>query len=95
MVDQDDLAGAEQPLADGQRADHIVGGDPARVADHVRFALVQAEHPVHIQPRIHAGHYGNVAGRRHRQRAAECLRVTGVVGQVVIGDAHAGPFAWS
>jgi hypothetical protein len=61
-MDEHDLPGAEQPLADGQRTDGVVGDDPARVADHVRFTFVQAEHPVYVQPRVHAGHYGDVAG---------------------------------
>ena len=43
VVDEDDLRRAEQPLADGQRADLVLGDHAARVADDVRVALVQAE----------------------------------------------------
>src|SRR5215469_10030773 len=91
VVDQHDLAGAEQALADGQRADLVVGDDPAGVADHVSFAVVQAEQPIDIEPGVHAGDDGDVLRRRHRQRAGEAFRVTRVVGQVLIDDGHGAP----
>ncbi len=42
--------GAEQPLADHQRADHVVGDDSAGVADDVRVADGQAERAMHVEP---------------------------------------------
>jgi hypothetical protein len=38
VVDHRHLAGAEQPLGDHQRSDHVLGDRPAGVADHVRVA---------------------------------------------------------
>ena len=32
----------------------VVGYDPAGVADHVRVALLETEHPVDVDPGIHA-----------------------------------------
>src|SRR6266851_5520150 len=46
VVDQDDLPGAEQSLADGQRPDLVVGDDPACVADDVGLTVAQAENRV-------------------------------------------------
>ena len=43
MVDEDDLAGAQQPLADRQRADLVVGDDAAGVADDVGITFLEAE----------------------------------------------------
>ena len=45
VVDQHDLAGAEQALGDGERADLVVGDDSAGVADDVRVALVRPSRP--------------------------------------------------
>jgi hypothetical protein len=69
VVDEDDLRGAEQPLADGQRPDPVVGDHPASVADHVRVTVGEAEDGVHVQPGIHAGDDGD-AGRGRRGRPA-------------------------
>ncbi len=43
MVDEDDLARAEEALADRERADLVVGDDAPRVADDVRLTVVQAD----------------------------------------------------
>jgi hypothetical protein len=88
VVDEDDLGGAEQPLADGQGPDLIVGHHAAGVADHVRLAVAQAEDGVDVEPGVHAGDDGQVRRRRQRQRAAEPLRVGGVFLQVLVGSAH-------
>ena len=85
-MNEHDLPGAQQPLADGQGADLVIGDDTARVADDMRFAFVQPEHAVDVQPGVHAGDDGDVARRRQRQRAGEGLRVAGVIGQVLISD---------
>ena len=63
VVDEDDLAGAEQPLADRQRPDLVVGHDAAGVADDVRLAVVQAEEAVDVEPGVHAGDDGDVLRR--------------------------------
>ncbi len=39
VVDEDDFLGAEQSLADGQRADLVIGDDSTSITNHVRFAL--------------------------------------------------------
>src|SRR5579871_1826187 len=91
VVDQDDLRGAEQPLADRQRPDLVVGDDPAGVPDDVGLTVAQAEDGVDVEPGVHAGDDGDVRGRRHRQRAAEALRVACVVGQVLVGGGHGTP----
>jgi hypothetical protein len=62
VMDQDDLAGAEQPLADGQGPDRVIGDHAARVADHVRLALGESEGRVNVQAGIHAGDNGHAAG---------------------------------
>src|SRR5216683_3813463 len=91
VVDQDDLPGAEQSLADGQRPDLVVGDDPACVPDHVGLTVAQAQNRVDVEPGVHAGDDGEVRGRWHRQRAAESLRVACVVGQVLVGGSHGTP----
>jgi hypothetical protein len=87
-MDQDDLPGAEQPLADGERADLVVGHHSAGVPDHVRLAFVQAKDRVHVEPGIHARDHGGALGRGERKRAAELLRIRGVVPEVVVSGAH-------
>src|SRR5215471_10167385 len=70
VVDQDDLGGAEQPLANRQRPDHVVGDHPARVADHLRLLVAEAEQLEDLEPGVHAGDHGRVRGRPRRQRPA-------------------------
>jgi hypothetical protein len=60
VVDEDDLAGAQQALGDRERADLVVGDDAAGVADDVRLALVQAEDAVDVEPGVHARDHGDV-----------------------------------
>jgi hypothetical protein len=91
-VDEDDLGRPEQPLADRERADLVVGDHAAGVADDVRLALLQAEHAVDVEPRVHAGQDGDVLGGRERQRAGEGLRVAGVVVEQFVGDGHGDAF---
>ena len=62
VVDQHDLAGAEQPLADGQRPYHVVGDYAAGVPDHVRLAVAQAEQREDPHPGVHAGDDRDMAG---------------------------------
>ena len=61
VVDEDDFLGAEQTLADGQRADLVIGDDSTSIANHVGFALAKPQNPVDIQSSVHAGNDGDVA----------------------------------
>ena len=61
------------------------------VADDVGVALGQPEDPVDVEPGVHAGHDGQVLGRRQRQRAGEGPVVLRVVGEQVVGDGHRIP----
>src|SRR5215472_9159085 len=70
VVDQDDLGGAEQPLADRQRPDHVVGDHAARIADYLRLLVVNAEQLEDLEPGVHAGHHRYARGRLRRQRPA-------------------------
>src|SRR5215210_4393511 len=54
VVDQDDLARAQQALRYDERPDLVVRNDASRVAYDVRVALLETEHPENVQPRIHA-----------------------------------------
>ena len=75
VLHDDDLAGVQFALADGERADGVVGHDTAGIAQDVRFAVLQAEDVEHFDAGVHAGddrqvqarHWG-VDGRRTPQR---------------------------
>jgi hypothetical protein len=79
VVDKDDLPGAEQPLADGQGADLVIGNGTSRVADHMRVAFGQAKNGVHIEPGVHTGNDRNTARGPQRQVTLKRLRVALVV----------------
>src|SRR4051794_24774921 len=77
MTDDDDLVRAEKGLADDQRADDVVGGEPAGVPDDVGVAGTKAERFLDVEPRVHAGNDGDATQRRGGQRrAVERLGVT-------------------
>ena len=81
MADDHDLVGPEQLLADDQRADDVLGGEPARVPDDVGFAGPQPEGGLDVEPRVHAGEDRQAAQRGGRQgRAVERLGVAVVLG---------------
>jgi len=64
------LLGSQQVLRDRQRADRVVGNDPARVADHVGLPLGQPEDPVGVEAGVHAGEHGDaLAGAGGRGRS--------------------------
>src|SRR2546426_7947856 len=89
VVDQDDLFGAEQSLRDRQRADGVVGGDPARVANDVSIAFFQTENLAHMQAGIHACQDGELLDRRKGQAAlVEGAGIGLVVLQEIIRHAH-------
>ena len=92
VVDEDDLASAEQSLRDGQRPDDVVRDNSTRIADDVRVALAQPEQSVGVEPRVHARHDRDMPRRRHRKLAlVEILGVTLGVVQKLVGDRHAAP----
>ncbi len=78
VMDQHHLARAQAALRDSQRADHIVGDHPTRIAQHVRLAVAQAQRREHVQARVHARHHRQPpagldiqmpGGQRPRERA--------------------------
>jgi hypothetical protein len=92
VVNQGDLARPQQPLRDRERANHVIGHHAARVADHVRIALAQAEQSAWLQAGVHARHDRHGLARRRRELAArEALGVLRRVDQKLIGCAHALP----
>src|ERR1017187_5662266 len=92
VMDEDDLLCTEQPLGDRQRADLVICDDATGVADYVSIALFQAEHPVGVQPRVHAGQHRHLLARRQRQGALVERRGVGlVVAQKLVGHIHRSP----
>ena len=69
MVDQNDLARAEQSLGYCQRANDVLGDDAARVTNHVRIALRQTEDAEWIQSGVHARDHRDMFRRRHGKLA--------------------------
>lgn len=88
VVDEDDLPGAEQSLADGQRANLVVGHHTAGIADDVRLALRQAKGAIHVESGVHARDDRDVLARRQRQGPAEPSGVGLVVREVLVGHGH-------
>jgi hypothetical protein len=94
-MDQDDLAGPEQPLADSERADLVVRDDAARVADDVSLALREPENPVDVEPGVHASDHGHALGRGKGQWALERRSVAFVVGEQFVSNGHRqSSFEW-
>jgi hypothetical protein len=54
--------GAQQLVGDHERADGIVAGPPAGVADHVGVTLAEAGVLGRVEPGVHAGEDGEPAG---------------------------------
>src|SRR5262249_29438861 len=88
VVDEDDLPGAKQPLADGERPDLVIGDDAARVPDDVGLALLEPEYPVNVEPGVHARHDRSGERRWYLQRVVEILGIDIVVGEHPISDGH-------
>jgi hypothetical protein len=65
--DDDDLLGAEQPLRRAQRADRVVGREPAGIADDVGVATLEAEHREQVEARVHARQHGHTPPRARTQ----------------------------
>ena len=93
VLDDDDLPGPEEVLADDQRADGVVGGEAAGVADDVRLAGSEAEDLLDGEARVHAGDDGEPARRLSRPpRPVERRGVGGVLreGAFGLGRRHKG-----
>ena len=92
--DDDDLVGAEELLADDERADRVVGREAAGVADDVGVAGPQAERLLDVEPGVHAGDDREPGQRRGGQRrAVERLGVALVLREepLVLDRRIAGP----
>ena len=82
VLDDDHLFGPEELLTDHERADRVVGREPARVPDDVGITGAQREHVLHRQPCIHAREHGELpSGRERKGGAIELVRVALVLGQ--------------
>ena len=64
VVDDHHLAGAERVLRDRERADDVVGDDPARVAHQVDLARLQLKGNVRVHAAVHAEHERELFQRR-------------------------------
>ena len=67
VLDDEDLLGPQQSLADHQGADGVVRGETARVPDDVGIAGPEAEDVFDRQTSVHAGEDRQLAGRRQLQ----------------------------
>ncbi len=80
---------AEQMVRDHERADRVVGGDPAGVADDMGIAFLEAQGPGGVDASVHAGQDRELPARGHRQgRLVEALRVLIVGGQHFLDGGH-------
>ena len=88
VVDDEPLARAEQLVRDHQRADGVVAGTAAGIADHVGVALREPGEFGRVKAGIHAGEDGKAARRRHRQfgPVAELVRIAPVRGHHLVQD---------
>ena len=86
VVHEDDFASPQQPLRQDQRTNHVVGDDPARVANDVCIAVGQSEHLEDVHPAVHAGDDGQLsAWPQGEVMVGERLDVPGVVGKQFVG----------
>src|SRR5512139_2248393 len=69
VVDDEPLAGAQQLVGDDQRADGVVAGAAAGIADDVGVALGEAGVLGRVEAGVHAGEDGEMPARGHRQLA--------------------------
>lgn len=66
VVDEDDLLGAEQALADRQGPDLVIGDHPAGIADDVRLAVPEPQDAVDVQAGVHTREHRDMLARRQR-----------------------------
>ena len=88
VMDDEPFLCAEQLVRNDERANRIVGGAPAGVADHMRVAFRQAGVFRRIEARVHAGEDGEAPRRRQREIAlvAEVRDIGGVGRRHFIDD---------
>jgi hypothetical protein len=93
VVDEHDSGGVQQPLGDDQGPDHVVGDDPAGVADDVRVPRLQPEHRIDVQPCVHAGDDRDTSARASGEiTVSELPGAVSGVRQESVDTVHAGPF---
>jgi len=63
VIDDDELLRVEQVMRHDERANCIVSGDAAGIADHVRIAGTQAEAVLEENAGVHASEHGGMAAR--------------------------------
>ena len=80
VVDDDELLRVEQVMRDDQGTQGVVGGNAARVADHVGIAGTQAEAMLKQDARVHAGQNGHMALGAHRK-----LTQLEIAGEIFVG----------
>ncbi len=90
MVNEEDLLGAQQVLADRQGADRVLGDQAAGVADDVRLSRGEPQRREDVHARVHAGHDRDLLRPLGRQAApGENLGgVGGVAGDKSLSDGH-------
>jgi hypothetical protein len=92
--DHRDLLGAQEPVGDDQRADRVLGDEPARVADHVRVTLLEAEELGGVEACVHARHDREPSPGRHGQIALpEPVRIDLVRSLQDVALRHGSPLA--
>ena len=80
VADHERLLRAEEGAGDHERAERVVGDDPAGVPDHVGVALLEPERLRRVDAGVHAGDHREPAAGRHRQVSLGELRGVRVVG---------------
>src|SRR5438128_5469796 len=90
VMDHEPFTGAEQLVGDNERADRVVAGAAACVADHVRVALAQPCVLGRIEACVHAGEDREPSCRWQRQLALRPERrgVAVVGGQDLLENGH-------
>src|SRR5260370_37874648 len=58
VVDDDEFLRVEQVMRNNQRAQSVVGRNPARIADHVRVSWMQSQAALKKDSGIHTSQYG-------------------------------------
>jgi len=88
VTDQDDLGRAERALANRERTNLVICHDAARIPDHVRLALPQAENGENVEPGVHAGDDGYPRRWAPWQLTGEGLGVPPVVLEESVSLGH-------
>jgi hypothetical protein len=85
MVNEHDLARAQQALRNGERTYDIIGYHAASIADHVGIAFFQSQQATRLDTRIHTRNDCRIlAGRQWLMSVGKFVRVVFVVYQKVV-----------